>query len=49
MHHSTTAGNNVYMVKGEGKEILIPTTRDVFKSIDLKSKKMVIESIEGLL
>jgi len=42
-------GNDVYVVKGEGKEILIPATRDVVKSIDLKTRKMVIEPIEGLL
>jgi len=42
-------GNDVYVVKGEVKEILIPATRDVVKSIDLKTKKMVIEPIEGLL
>jgi 16S rRNA processing protein RimM len=42
-------GNDVYVVKGEGKEILIPAVKDVVKSIDLKSKKMVIEPIEGLL
>ena len=42
-------GNDVYVVKGEGKEILIPATKDVVKSIDLKTKKMVIEPIEGLL
>jgi 16S rRNA processing protein RimM len=42
-------GNDVYVVKGEGKEILIPATKDVIKSIDLKSKKIVIEPIEGLL
>ena len=42
-------GNDVYVVKGEGKEILIPATKDVVKSIDLKSRKMVIEPIEGLL
>ena len=34
---------------GGGKEVLIPATKDVVKSIDLKSKKMVIEPIEGLL
>ena len=44
-----SCGNDVYVVKGEGKEILIPATKDVVKSIDLKSKKMVIEPIEGLL
>ncbi len=42
-------GNDVYVVKGEDKEVLIPATRDVIKSIDLKSRKMVIEPIEGLL
>jgi 16S rRNA processing protein RimM len=43
-------GNDVYVVKGEGKkEVLIPATKDVVKSIDLESKKMVIEPIEGLL
>jgi 16S rRNA processing protein RimM len=42
-------GNDVYVVKGEVKEILIPATRDVVKSINLKAKKMVIEPIEGLL
>jgi 16S rRNA processing protein RimM len=43
-------GNDVYVVKGEGKkEILIPATKDVVKSVDLKAGKMVIEPIEGLL
>jgi ribosomal 30S subunit maturation factor RimM len=36
-------------VKGEGKEVLIPATKDVVKSIDIKNGKMVIEPIEGLL
>ena len=43
-------GNDVYVVKAEEKkEVLIPATKDVVKSIDLKAKKMVIEPIEGLL
>jgi len=42
-------GNDVYVVKGEGKEVLIPATKDVVKSIGLKAKQMVIEPIEGLL
>jgi 16S rRNA processing protein RimM len=42
-------GNDVYVVKGESKEVLIPATKDVVKSIDLKTRKMVIEPIEGLL
>jgi 16S rRNA processing protein RimM len=42
-------GNDVYIVKGETKEILIPATKDVIKNIDLKSKRITIEPIEGLL
>ena len=44
-----TAGNDVYIVEGEGGEILIPAIEDVVKSIDLKKGKMVIEAIKGLL
>ena len=44
-----TAGNDVYIVEGEGGEILIPAIEDVVKSIDLEEGKMVIEAIEGLL
>ncbi|MCL2678938.1 MAG: ribosome maturation factor RimM [Dehalococcoidia bacterium] len=42
-------GNDVYVIKGESREILIPATRDVIKSIDLDKGSMVIEPIEGLL
>jgi 16S rRNA processing protein RimM len=43
-------GNDVYVVKAEGKkEVLIPATKDVVKSIDIKKGKMFIEPIEGLL
>ena len=42
-------GNDVYVVKGEGREVLIPATTDVVKQIDLKKGTMVIEPIEGLL
>jgi len=42
-------GNDVYVVKGEAKEILIPATKDVIKNIDLKSKRITIEPIDGLL
>ncbi len=45
----TTASNDVYIVKGERGEILIPAIEDVVKSIDLKKGKIVIEAIEGLL
>ena len=42
-------GNDVYVVKGETKEILIPATYEVISKIDLESKKMIISAIEGLL
>jgi 16S rRNA processing protein RimM len=45
----STAGNDIYIVEGEGGEILIPAIEDVVKSIDLEAGKMVIEAIEGLL
>ncbi len=42
-------GNDVYVVKGETKEILIPAVKDVIKNIDLKNKRITIEPIDGLL
>jgi len=44
-----TASNDVYIVKCERGEILIPAIEDVVKSIDLEREEMVIEAIEGLL
>ena len=45
----TTTGNDNYVVKGDGKEILIPAIGDVVKSIDLDKGRVVIEAIPGLL
>lgn len=43
-------GNDVYVVKNQNsKDILIPATKDIIKSIDIKDGKLVIEPIEGLL
>ncbi len=42
-------GNDIYVVKGETKEILIPATYEVINKIDLEGKKMIISAIEGLL
>ncbi|MFC2058758.1 ribosome maturation factor RimM [Chloroflexota bacterium] len=44
-----TAGNDVYIVRGDKKETLIPAIEDVVKSIDLEKGEIVIEAIEGLL
>jgi 16S rRNA processing protein RimM len=45
----TTGSNDVYVVRGEQGETLVPATEDVVKSIDVEKQRMVIEAIEGLL
>jgi len=45
----TTAGNDIYVVRGESGELLIPAIEDVVKSIDLEKRAVIIEAIEGLL
>ena len=45
----TTGGNDVYVVKGDAGELLIPAIKDAVKEIDLHKKRITIEAIEGLL
>ncbi|WP_088809534.1 MULTISPECIES: ribosome maturation factor RimM [Listeria] len=46
----TPGANDVWVVKPErGKEMLIPYIADVVKKIDIGSKEIVIEPLEGLL
>ncbi len=44
-----TGGNDVYLVRGERGEFLIPAIEDVVKSVDLEKGRIIIEAIEGLL
>ncbi len=44
-----TGSNDVYIVKNNEKECLIPAIRDVIKEIDIEGKKIVISVMEGLL
>ena len=45
-----TGANDVYEIKTlDNKEIYIPAIKDVIKKVDLKSKKMYIEMMDGLL
>jgi len=44
-----TGGNDVYVVRGAGREILIPATREVIQGVDIKARRMIIRPIEGLL
>ena len=44
-----TGANDVYEIKSsDNKEIYIPAIKDVVKKVDVKSKKMYIEMMEGL-
>jgi 16S rRNA processing protein RimM len=40
--------NDVYVVRGD-QEILLPATDEVIRSVDLKSKRMTIRLLPGLL
>jgi 16S rRNA processing protein RimM len=44
-----TGSNDVYVVKGDAGEVLIPAIEDVVTAIDLECKRMTVELIEGLL
>ena len=44
-----TPGNDVYVVEGDGGEVLIPATDEIVKSVDLDRREVVIDPIEGLL
>lgn len=45
-----TGSNDVYSVKGSGgKQLLIPAIKQVVKRVDVESRRMDIELIEGLL
>ena len=45
-----TGSNDVYVVKDElGKQILLPAIGDVIKNVDIKSKKITVKLMEGLI
>jgi len=44
-----TGSNEVYVVRRDGKEYLIPAIRDVIEKIDLDRKRIVIKVMKGLL
>lgn len=45
----TTGNNDVYVVAGEGGEVLVPAIDDVVKSVDLERGRITVDAIEGLL
>ena len=44
-----TGANEVYVVKGERGEILIPAIEEVVKRVDLEAGRLLVEPLEGLL
>lgn len=44
-----TGSNDVFVVKTEDKEILIPALKTIFKEIDIIKGRMVVELPEGLI
>lgn len=44
-----TGSNDVYVVRGEGRELLLPKIDSVVKTIDLNEGKLVFHPVEGLL
>ncbi|MBN1176622.1 MAG: 16S rRNA processing protein RimM [Dehalococcoidales bacterium] len=45
----TGVSNDNFIVKSESGEILIPVIEDVIQSIDLATRTIIIEPMEGLL
>lgn len=43
-----TGANDVYVVKGERGETLIPATKEVVLSVDLDSQQMIVHLLTGL-
>ena len=44
-----SASNDVYVVRGNHDELLIPAIEDVVKSVELESGRIIVQLIEGLL
>ncbi len=44
-----TGSSDIYVVRGNSKEYLIPAIADVIADIDIQGKKMIITPLEGLL
>jgi 16S rRNA processing protein RimM len=44
-----TGSNDVYVVDGDGRDLLVPAIGDVVKQVDLSRGLVVIEEIDGLL
>lgn len=44
-----TGSNDVYVVKNEEKEILLPVIAEVIKKVDIESKEVIVKLLKGLI
>ncbi len=44
-----TGANDVYVVRGHGREVLIPAIHSVVKDVNVEKKAMIIEPMPGLI
>ncbi|SHJ05168.1 ribosome maturation factor RimM [Lutispora thermophila] len=44
-----TGSNDVFVVKSEEREILIPGLKSIFKKVDLEAQEIIVELPEGLI
>lgn len=45
----STGSNDVYVVRGKGREVLIPALEDVVLEVNLAQGRLIVELIEGLI
>lgn len=45
----STGANDVYVVRGDRGEVLLPATDEVVREIDLEAGRMLVEALPGLL
>jgi 16S rRNA processing protein RimM len=45
----STGSNDVYVVRGKGREILIPAIEDVVLEVNLAKRRLIVELMEGLI
>lgn len=41
--------HDVWVVRGEGREVLVPVIADIVKELDLKARRATVEAVPGLL
>ncbi|MCK9216566.1 MAG: ribosome maturation factor RimM [Firmicutes bacterium] len=44
-----TGSNDVYIVKNDENEVLIPALKNIFKKIDIENSRLIVELPEGLM